>query len=157
MIVEETLLDGIEGGRDGQAVGRRPSRGGTEHRSGRRVEGRRHRSEVEPAIVLVLGQRTGRGLPATTTSPPGPAAVISRRTTGTPISGGSISMPAIAIIFGIEPRLAIPMPAHAVQSMAMPRVSGRVVRKLDDALAQQVVGRAVVGLAAVPEAAGDRS
>jgi len=31
-------------------------------------------------------------------------------------------MPAVAIIFGIEPRLAIPMLAQAVQSMAMPRV-----------------------------------
>ena len=45
-----------------------------------------------------------------------------------------MSMPAIAIIFGIEPRLAIPMLAQAVQSMAMPRVSGRVVRKLDTLL-----------------------
>ena len=40
-------------------------------------------------------------------------------------------MPASSIIFGIEPRVAMPMPAHAVQSIAMPRVAGRVVRKLD--------------------------
>ena len=73
--------------------------------------------------------------PATTISPPVPPAVISRRTTGIPISGGSMSMPANAIIFGIEPRLAIPMPSHAVQSMAIPRVSGRVVRN-DDMLLQ---------------------
>ena len=46
-----------------------------------------------------------------------------------------MSMPANAIIFGIEPRLAIPMPSHAVQSMAIPRVSGRVVRN-DDTLLQ---------------------
>ena len=31
-------------------------------------------------------------------------------------------MPAASIIFGIEPRLAMPMSAQAVQSMAMPRV-----------------------------------
>ena len=67
-----------------------------------------------------------------------------------------MSMPAISIIFGIEPRLAIPMPAHAVQSMAMPRDAGARGAKLD-ALAQQVVGRAVVGLAAVAEAPGDRA
>ena len=42
-----------------------------------------------------------------------------------------MSMPANSIIFGIDPRLAIPMLAHAVQSMAMPRDSGRVVRKLE--------------------------
>jgi hypothetical protein len=40
-------------------------------------------------------------------------------------------MPAISIIFGMEPRVAMPMPPQAVQSMAMPRVSGRVARKLD--------------------------
>ncbi len=75
----------------------------------------------------------------------------------TPISGGSMSIPAIAIIFGIEPRLAIPMPAHAVQSMAMPRVSRSGGAEARHALAQQVVGRAVVGLPTVAEAAGDRA
>ncbi len=40
-------------------------------------------------------------------------------------------MPAISIIFGIEPRVAMPMPPHAVQSMAMARVAGRVRRKLE--------------------------
>ena len=40
-------------------------------------------------------------------------------------------MPASSIIFGMEPRVAIPIPPHAVQSMTMPRVPGRVVRKLD--------------------------
>ena len=34
-----------------------------------------------------------------------------------------MSMPATSIIFGIEPRLAIPIPAQAVQSIAMPRVT----------------------------------
>jgi hypothetical protein len=38
-----------------------------------------------------------------------------------------MSIPAAAIILGIEPRLAMPMPAHAVQSMATPRV--RPVRR----------------------------
>ena len=32
-----------------------------------------------------------------------------------------MSMPAISIIFGMEPRLAMPMLAHAVQSIATPR------------------------------------
>ena len=31
-------------------------------------------------------------------------------------------MPAASIIFGIEPRLAMPISAQAVQSIAMPRV-----------------------------------
>ena len=53
---------------------------------------------------------------------------------GMPISAGSMSMPASSIIFGIDPREAMPMPAHAVQSMAMPREPGRVVRKLDTIL-----------------------
>ena len=37
-------------------------------------------------------------------------------------------MPAISMIFGMEPRVAMPMPPHAVQSIAMARVSGRVRR-----------------------------
>ena len=45
-----------------------------------------------------------------------------------------MSMPARAIISGMEPRVAMPMPPHAVQSMAMARVSGRVVRKLEATL-----------------------
>ncbi len=48
-----------------------------------------------------------------------------------PISGGSMSMPAISIIFGMEPRLAMPMLAHAVQSMATPRVSGELWRRFE--------------------------
>ena len=40
-------------------------------------------------------------------------------------------MPASSIIFGIDPRVAMPIPAQADQSMTMPRVAGRVVRKLD--------------------------
>ena len=51
-----------------------------------------------------------------------------------PTSGGSISMPARSIIFGIEPRDAMPMPAQAVQSMTMARVSGRVARIADASL-----------------------
>ena len=74
-----------------------------------------------------------------------------------PASGGSISMPAISIIFGIEPRVAMPMPPHAVQSMAMPRVSGRVRAEAGRELAQQVVGGAVVGLPGVAEPAGHRA
>ena len=35
-----------------------------------------------------------------------------------------MSIPAISIIFGIEPRLAIPISAHAVQSIAIPRAGG---------------------------------
>ena len=42
-----------------------------------------------------------------------------------------MSMPAISIIFGMEPRLAMPMPAHAVQSIATPRVSGDVRRRFE--------------------------
>ena len=42
-----------------------------------------------------------------------------------------MSIPAISITFGMEPRVAIPMPPHAVQSIAMARVAGRVRRKLD--------------------------
>ena len=42
-----------------------------------------------------------------------------------------MSMPASSIILGMEPRVAMPMPPHAVQSMTMPRVEGRVVRKLE--------------------------
>ena len=48
-----------------------------------------------------------------------------------PMAAGSMSMPARSIMSGIEPRLAMPMSAQAVQSMTRPRVSGRVVRKLD--------------------------
>ena len=48
-----------------------------------------------------------------------------------PASGGSMSMPASSMIFGMEPRVAMPIPPHAVQSIAMPRVAGRAVRKLE--------------------------
>ena len=48
-----------------------------------------------------------------------------------PTFGSSMSIPAISIILGIEPRVAMPIPPQAVQSMTMPRVVGRVVRKLD--------------------------
>ena len=92
-----------------------------------------------------------------TTSPRVPPAVSSRRTTGMPAAGGSMSMPAAAIIFGIEPRDAMPMPAHAVQSMR-DRARRRARRaELRGPLAEQIVGRAVVGLAAIAEAAGDRA
>ena len=67
-----------------------------------------------------------------------------------------MSIPATSIIFGIEPRLAIPMPDQAVQSIAMPRVTPSRRMRLD-ALAEQVVGGRVVGLAAVAEAPGDRA
>ncbi len=60
---------------------------------------------------------------AITTSPRVPDS-ISSPTTGIPSAGESMSMPARAIIVGIEPRDAMPMSAHAVQSMTMPRVSG---------------------------------
>ena len=42
-----------------------------------------------------------------------------------------MSMPASSMILGMEPRVAMPIPPHAVQSMAMARVLGRVVRKLE--------------------------
>ena len=67
-----------------------------------------------------------------------------------------MSMPAASITFGIEPRVAMPMPAHAVQSIAMPRAPAAPRGARDD-LAEQVVGGAVVGLAGVAEAAGDRA
>ena len=53
---------------------------------------------------------------------------------GIPAAAGSMSMPASSIIFGIEPRVAMPMSPQAVQSIAMPRVPGRVVRKLEESL-----------------------
>ena len=93
----------------------------------------------------------------TTISPRVPPVVSSRRIRGMPASGGSMSIPASSIILGIEPRVAMPIPPQAVQSMTMPRVCGRVVRKLEVYLAQQIVGGAVVGLAAVAEASGDRT
>ena len=37
-----------------------------------------------------------------------------------------MSMPAAFMTVGMEPRVAMPMSAHAVQSMAMPSVPGRV-------------------------------
>jgi hypothetical protein len=40
-----------------------------------------------------------------------------------------MSIPAIAIILGMEPRVAMPMSPQAVQSTTIPRVPGRVVRK----------------------------
>jgi hypothetical protein len=45
-----------------------------------------------------------------------------------------MSMPANSIIFGMEPRVAMPMPPHAVQSSAIPRVSGRRVRNAETVL-----------------------
>ena len=51
-----------------------------------------------------------------------------------PASAGSMSMPAAAIMVGMEPRVAIPIPPQAVQSMTMPRVSGRVRRRFDVSL-----------------------
>ncbi len=44
---------------------------------------------------------------------------------GTPASAGSMSMPSAAMMAGTEPREAMPIWPQAVQSMAMPRVSGR--------------------------------
>ena len=67
-----------------------------------------------------------------------------------------MSIPAISIIFGIEPRLAMPMlgpggpvDRHAAQSA--------VAAQARDALAKQVVGGRVVGLPGVSEASGDRA
>ena len=69
-------------------------------------------------------------VPATTTSPAGTPLVSSRRIQAMPACGGSIWTPAASMIFGIEPRVAIPMPPHAVQSSAIAWVSGRVRRML---------------------------
>ena len=55
----------------------------------------------------------------------------------------------------MEPRVAMPMPPHAVQSITMPRVAGRVVRKLEVILQSRSLAAAVVGLAGVAEAARD--
>ena len=66
-----------------------------------------------------------------TISPRVPPMVSSRRINGMPASGGSISIPASSIILGMDPRAAMPIPSHAVQSMAMARVAGRVVRKFE--------------------------
>src|ERR1035438_1152347 len=76
-------------------------------------------------------RRSAPSRPATTTSPLPAPAVSSRRIHGTPAAGGSMSMPAISITFGMEPRVAIPMPPHAVQSIAIARVAGLVRRKLE--------------------------
>ena len=43
-----------------------------------------------------------------------------------------MEMPAAAMIVGIDPRVAMPMPPQAVQSMAMARVSGRARRSALD-------------------------
>ena len=72
--------------------------------------------------------------PAITISPAVPPAVSSRRITGMALAAFSMSMPAASIIFGIEPRVAMPMSPQAVQSMAMPRVPGRVCRKAETLL-----------------------
>ncbi len=72
--------------------------------------------------------------PATTTSPLNGEAVSSRRIHATPASGGSTWTPAISMILGIEPRVAMPIPPQAVQSRARPRVCGRVARKEETTL-----------------------
>ena len=66
-----------------------------------------------------------------------------------------MSIPAAAIIVGIEPRLAIPMsrPRRPVDRDAARAGAGRAETR--DALAEQVVGGAVVGLARVAEATRD--
>ena len=64
----------------------------------------------------------------------GAAAGSSRRMVAMPASAGSMSIPAAAMTVGIEPRVAMPMPPQAVQSMTMPRTSGRVRRRLDVSL-----------------------
>ena len=56
----------------------------------------------------------------------------------------------------IEPRMAIPMPSHAVQSMAIPRVSRRLVRN-DTRSSRAGRWPRCSGLAAIPEAPGDRA
>ena len=114
-----------------------------------RGRGRARRSRDAP-------RRARRALRRRRPRAPRPGAVSSRRTTGMPCSGGSMSMPAGSIIFGIEPRLAMPMPAHAVQSIAMPRVAAGP-RRLEIALHSRSLAAAVVGLAGVAEAAGDRA
>ena len=80
-----------------------------------------------------LAHKKGKGeLHTLYISPLKALATSSRRTVGTPASGGSISIPANAIILGSEPREAMPMPPHAVQSMAIVRVSGRARRSARD-------------------------
>ena len=119
--------------------------------------GRVQRGGVQSAGRIPFVRAARRDAVPTTISPRVPPVVSSRRISGMPASGGSMSMPASSIILGMEPRVAMPMPPHAVQSMTMPRVCGRVVRKLEVYLAKQIVGGAVVGLAAVAEAAGNRA
>ena len=51
----------------------------------------------------------------------------------------------------------MPISPQAVQSMAMPRVSGRQLPHAAGDLAEQIVGRAVVALAVVAEAPGHRA
>ena len=72
-----------------------------------------------------------------------------------PASGGSMSIPASSIIFGIEPRVAMPIPPQAVQSMAS--AARRRPRRAEAGrdFAEQVVGGTVVRLSRVAEAAGD--
>ena len=105
---------------DARSARRRPSAPRCARSSGRRARPRR------PWRARRRGRRWGgarrgarRARRRRRPRRPMPSAVSSRRTTGTPISGGSMSIPAACIIFGIEPRLAMPMPAHAVQSMTM--------------------------------------
>ncbi len=121
-----------------------------------RVGPGRQRRRVDPAGVM----RTRRP------SRPAPRRRRPRRACRRPVragprpprfAGGSMSMPACSMIFGIEPRVAMPMPPHAVQSMARAAVSGRAAAEAAQQLAQQVVGGAVVGLSDVAEAAGHRA
>ena len=79
-------------------------------------------SGIEPARGVTLVEQDAERARDERPRRRGRCAVSSRRTTGTPAAGGSMSMPAASIILGIEPRLAMPMPAQAVQSSAMPRV-----------------------------------
>ena len=152
VVVEEGLSGGVQRGAHHQAVVDAGADDFAEHRPSHR-----QRARVDSAGVVELAghraQRTGDDDLAVWKCRWSAHAGSRPR----PPRAGSISTPAAAMIFGIDPRVAMPMPPHAVQSIASARVSGRVRRKLLSELAQQVVGGAVVGLPDVAEPPGHRA
>ena len=122
--------------------------------------GPRHRAAAARRSSPPVGWRSSSSTPSAPATSDLAAAARRRRARGgrraTPASGGSMSMPATSIIFGIEPRLAMPIsrPGGPVDRDA---ADAARARSREIALAEQVVGGRVVGLAGVAEAPGDRA
>ena len=77
-----------------------------------------HAQRLEERVAEIVEAATGENtiFATNTSSIASPARLESLR---------SISMPALAMIWGMDPRVAIPMSPQAVQSIAIPVVSGR--------------------------------